>query len=114
MSPLVQNAWSSIAWARGVGKRSLRIANIAVLSDIGVRARGEKKGGEKKIISTGSLLADPISGSTVDGQRCLRVDRIAFFVGHVYTVFVLRRIWEASVLARPFLYEFLKRSFLRK
>lgn len=49
MSLLVQNAWSSIAWARGVGKRSLRIANIAVLSDIGVRARGEKKGGEKKL-----------------------------------------------------------------
>ena len=78
------------------------------------REREREKRRRKKIISTGSLLADPISGSTVDGRRCLRVDRIAFFVDRVYTVFVLRRIWEASVLARPFPYEFFKHSFLRK
>lgn len=42
--------------------------------------RGERE--EKKIISTASLLADPISGSTVDGRRCLRVDRIAFLAYH--------------------------------
>ena len=54
-----------------------RIANKSLCCP-GDTGRREKKREEKKIISTGSLLADPISGSTADGRRCLRLDRIAF------------------------------------
>lgn len=71
------NAWIRVSKTLEVGKLRLRIANKSVLSPTLEGWLGDREKERKKIISTGSLLADPISGSTVDGRRCLRVDRIA-------------------------------------
>lgn len=68
-----KNASSLLGGTSSARGSQTRVCVVPVTLD-----EGRKRERKKKIISTGSLLADPISGSTADGRRCLRLDRIAF------------------------------------